>query len=158
MLGVLGAGVVAIALFMTPPSKLKTQWFDHFMLPLTVINNFVDIVSYLRLFAVGAATLAVASAFNGMAAGAAGGFMGRIVGGLAAALILLFGHTLNMAMAVLGVMVHGLRLNTLEFSQHVGITWKGFPYSPFRRQAEGEAETVEQRRAGIHQATPNTTR
>jgi len=59
---------------------------------LRVINSFTDVVSYIRLFAVGAATVAVADAFNQMAFGIG---TNSIVNGLLTALILLFGHTLN---------------------------------------------------------------
>jgi V/A-type H+-transporting ATPase subunit I len=116
--------IVLIVLFMTPPAELKKEWIGHAMLPLDVINNFVDVVSYLRLFAVGLATLEVAKAFNGMASGA--GWIGAVI-------ILFLGHTMNIAMAVMGVMVHGLRLNALEFSNHVGLEWAGSKYNPFAR-------------------------
>ena len=36
----------------------------------------------------------------------------------------------------MGVMVHGIRLNTLEFASHLGLTWSGIPYSPFRRRSQ----------------------
>ena len=134
--GVLGAGVVAIVLFMTPVAKLKTEWFGHAMLPLNVISNFGDVVSYVRLFAVGSATLAVGAAFNEMLLGLIKG----PISGLVAATILFAGHALNIGMAILSVMVHGVRLNALEFSQHMDITWKGFPYRPFARRAKDEAE------------------
>ena len=83
------------------------------MFPLTLIGNFVDVVSYVRLFAVGAASLAVASSFNAMALdlGASGP-----LAGLGAALVLFFGHGLNLLLAMMGVLVHGVRLNTLEFA------------------------------------------
>ena len=42
-------------------------------------------------------------------------------------------HTLNILLCVMGVLVHGIRLNTLEFSNHKGISWSGTPYRPFRR-------------------------
>lgn len=116
--------IALIVLFMTPLKKLKSEWISHAMLPLDVINNFVDVVSYLRLFAVGLATLEVAKAFNGMAGGAPW---------IGAAVILFVGHTMNIAMAIMGVMVHGLRLNALEFSNHVGLEWAGHRYNPFAR-------------------------
>lgn len=130
--GLLGAGVIAIILFMTPVSKLKTEWFGHAMLPLNVIGNFGDVVSYVRLFAVGSATLAVGAAFNGMLIG----LMKGPISGLVAATVLFAGHALNIGMAILSVMVHGVRLNALEFSQHMDITWKGFPYRPFARRVK----------------------
>jgi V/A-type H+-transporting ATPase subunit I len=95
------------------------------------ISAFSDIISYIRLFAVGLATLAIAEAFNGMATGVADSIGG--VGGVAAAVaILLLGHTLNLAMGALSVVVHGVRLNMLEFSGHLGMEWTGVEYAPFR--------------------------
>lgn len=131
----LGGGVAAVALFMTPLSKLKQDWFGHAMLPLNVIGNFGDVVSYVRLFAVGAATLAVGQAFNQML----GSLMTGVISGLLAATVLFVMHALNVGMAILGVMVHGVRLNALEFSMHMDITWKGFRYRPFARRVEAEA-------------------
>ena len=127
----LGLGTAAIVLFMTPPSKLKEEWFGHAMLPLNIIGNFGDVVSYVRLFAVGAATLAVGQAFNQML----GALMTNVVAGVLAATVLFVMHALNVGMAILGVMVHGVRLNALEFSMHMDITWKGFRYRPFARRA-----------------------
>ena len=51
-------------------------------------------------------------------------------------LILLVGHALNLAMAALSVLVHAVRLNTLEFSNHKGISWAGVAFHPFRKTKE----------------------
>jgi V/A-type H+-transporting ATPase subunit I len=128
---VLAVGTALIVLFMTPIAKFKDEWFNHVMLPLSLVSNFVDVVSYLRLFAVGVAGFEVAKAFNNMAADAAsgGGF-----GYATAALIAVFGHSLNLALCAMGVLVHGVRLNTLEFSAHLGLQWNGFSYRPFARR------------------------
>ena len=48
-------------------------------------------------------------------------------------LILLLGHGLNLVMGALSILVHAVRLNTLEFSNHKGVTWSGHAYLPFRR-------------------------
>ncbi len=130
MLGVLGVGVLLVVLFMTPVRALKSQWFDHVMLPLTLVNNFVDVISYVRLFAVGAASFSVASSFNAMAAQLN---LPQPFAGLAGAMILFIGHFINIALAAMGVMVHGVRLNTLEFSSHIGIQWSGTPFRPFAK-------------------------
>jgi V/A-type H+-transporting ATPase subunit I len=138
MMGVLVIGVVLIVLFMTPVKRLKTEWFNHVMLPLNLISNFVDVVSYIRLFAVGTATLAVAQAFNSMAIGEGELSWIRM---FFAAVILLLGHTLNIVLAAMGVIVHGVRLNTLEFSGHLGMQWTGILYRPFaKRRNNGPAE------------------
>lgn len=137
--GVFAASVVLIVLFMTAPRDFKNEWFNHVMLPLNLVSNFVDVVSYIRLFAVGTAGFAVASSFNQMIIG--GGIHG-VVAGLVAALLLFLGHTLNILLSVMGVLVHGVRLNTLEFSSHIGMAWTGLPYLPFRR---ARADDVEKR-------------
>ncbi len=127
----LGVGMALIVIFMTPFKELKKAWIHHAMLPLDVVSNFVDVISYIRLFAVGMATLSVASSFNDMALAA--GF-GNVLTGLIAALILLLGHGLNILLCGLGILVHGVRLNTLEFSLHKEMQWSGFPYKPFSRR------------------------
>ena len=98
-------------------------------LPLDVIGSFSDIVSYIRLFAVGFASFIVASSFNAMAVGSG---IDNVVSGIIAAIILFLGHTLNIALCGMSVLVHGVRLNMLEFSGHVGVQWTGKPYQPFK--------------------------
>ena len=93
---------------------------------LGVVNVFSDIVSYIRLWAVGLAGAAIAQTVNEMAGPTLGGFL--IFAGI---LLLVFGHGLNMILNVLSVIVHGVRLNTLEFSSHLGMSWSGFSYKPF---------------------------
>lgn len=94
---------------------------------LGVVNVFADIMSYIRLWAVGLAGGAISATINEMAGPLLGGFI--IFAGI---LLLVFGHGLNYVMNVLSVIVHGVRLNTLEFSNHLGLTWSGFKYEPFK--------------------------
>ncbi len=102
------------------------------------VSAFSDIISYIRLYAVGLASLAIAQAFNEMGAGIGSGLDG-VVGIVAAALVLALGHTLNLAMGALSVVVHGVRLNMLEFSGHLGMEWTGVQYAPFKsRGKQGE--------------------
>jgi V/A-type H+-transporting ATPase subunit I len=95
---------------------------------LSSISAFSDIISYIRLFAVGLAGIEIAKSFNGIAAGFGSSPLGMMIG----LLILLLGHALNMAMGALSVVVHGVRLNMLEFSGHLGMEWSGKPYKPFK--------------------------
>ncbi len=134
-----GVGVVLIVLFTTPWRRLRGAWFQHAMLPLNLVSNFVDVVSYVRLFAVGAATFAVATAFNDLAHSV--GLSGPL-GGVLSALVLFFGHSLNVALAAMGVLVHGVRLNTLEFAGHLGLPWTGHRYRPFARWRPSDAVTA----------------
>jgi V/A-type H+-transporting ATPase subunit I len=129
LLVLLAVGIVLIALFMKTPREFKESWIDHALLPLTLVGNFVDILSYIRLFAVGYASVAVLAAFNGMAADI--GFSSPLTA-IAASLLLLFANALNIVLAGLGVLVHAVRLNTLEFSTHKGLAWEGHTlYTPF---------------------------
>jgi V/A-type H+-transporting ATPase subunit I len=100
-------------------------------LPLSVIGSFSDIVSYLRLFAVGYASVVVAQSFNNMAVGSG---INSIWGGLMAAVVLFFGHALNIILCFMAVIVHGIRLNMLEFSGQLGMQWSGKEYKPFRME------------------------
>jgi V/A-type H+-transporting ATPase subunit I len=134
MMPVFIGGVAMIVLFMTPPRALKEEWFNHVLLPLNLVSNFVDVVSYIRLFAVGTASYAVASSFNEMLSG----LLGHWATAVLAAVFLFVTHTFNIALSIMGVMVHGVRLNTLEFSGHVGLQWTGIPYEPFRSGSAAE--------------------
>jgi V/A-type H+-transporting ATPase subunit I len=92
------------------------------------ISLLSDIISYIRLFAVGLASLAIASSFNAMAAPLMEG--PAMIGAI---LILLLGHTLNIVMGALSLIVHGVRLNMLEFSGHLDMEWSGVKYEPLER-------------------------
>ncbi|MCK9614035.1 MAG: hypothetical protein M0R48_00865 [Candidatus Omnitrophica bacterium] len=94
---------------------------------LSAVNSFTDIVSYVRLFAVGLATVAVADAFNNMAMGLWGnGILAAFLG----AFILFIGQALNVILGPIAVLVHGVRLNVLEFCNHIDLKWSGFSYKP----------------------------
>ena len=124
-------GVALVIVFTSPQKNLiKGMGAGFAELLLKAVNSFSDIISYIRLFAVGMATLAVAASFNEIAY--ALGY-GSIITGLASVLILAVGHGLNIVMAALAVVVHGVRLNMLEFSGHLGMQWSGNEYRPFKR-------------------------
>ncbi len=124
------SGIILVTLFSTPQKGIfKGALISLSNLPLKIINSFSDIISYLRLFAVGYATVVVATTFNNLAVGV--GFAG-IGKGFIAALILFFGHCLNILLGLMAVIVHGLRLNMLEFSTHLNMEWSGQKYTPFR--------------------------
>jgi V/A-type H+-transporting ATPase subunit I len=103
---------------------------------LNAVSSFADIISYIRLFAVGLAGTSIAQSFNSMAIG--DGFGGSVLSVVlkifTAALILAFGHGLNMVMNALSVIVHGVRLNLLEYAgNHLGMEWSGYAYKPFSK-------------------------
>ncbi len=92
---------------------------------------FGDVLSYLRLFALGLASASLAIAFNGMAADAREAIPG--VGILASLIILVIGHTLNLVLAVAGGFIHGLRLNVIEFFNW-GMPEEGSLFRAFKKK------------------------
>ncbi|OGG96872.1 MAG: hypothetical protein A2527_00390 [Candidatus Lambdaproteobacteria bacterium RIFOXYD2_FULL_50_16] len=96
---------------------------------LNAISNFSDLVSYIRLFAVGLATQQMAVTFNGLALSLGTESIWAWAGMI---LILLLGHSVNIMLAAIAVMVHAIRLNFLEFSKHLGLQWTGQAYAPFK--------------------------
>ena len=95
----------------------------------TVTGLLGDVLSYLRLYALGLAGGMLGKAFNDIASMTLGdGSFG--IGWLAFALILIIGHALNLAMCCLGAFVHPLRLNFLEFFKNSGYDGKGRTYQP----------------------------
>ena len=129
----MGASVVLIVLFMCVKGEFKEHAVDFGMLPLNVIGCMGDIISYVRLFAVGMASVKMAENFDLMATGLALPLVAKVP---AMVLILLLGHGLNLLMGALSILVHAVRLNTLEFSGAKGLTWAGIAYRPFRRESQ----------------------
>ena len=104
---------------------------------LGIVNVFSDIVSYIRLWAVGLAGSAISGTVNQLASGIAnnpevGSIIAHALIFVAVIALLAFGHGLNMILNVLSVIVHGVRLNTLEFCTHIGMSWSGVKYTPFK--------------------------
>jgi V/A-type H+-transporting ATPase subunit I len=95
---------------------------------LGVVNVFADITSYIRLWAVGLAGEAISQTVNTMA----GPMLGKAVLFAFGLILIGFGHGLNLVLSLLSVIVHGIRLNMLEYSGHLGMEWSGFKYEPFR--------------------------
>ncbi|MBP5321880.1 MAG: hypothetical protein J6334_12935 [Kiritimatiellae bacterium] len=135
MYGVMAVSLILVFGFSLKRSELKEHGIELGMMPLTIAGTLGDIISYVRLFAVGLASVKVAQNFNEMALGLGLPVWAKII---PLVLILLIGHGLNFAMAALSILVHAVRLNTLEFSNHKGISWSGYAYRPFRKQAKAD--------------------
>ncbi|MCQ2184990.1 MAG: hypothetical protein MJY62_06240 [Bacteroidales bacterium] len=96
----------------------------------TVTGVLGDVLSYLRLYALGLAGSMLGFAFNDLAKMTLGdGGLGWIP----FVLIALVGHVLNIAMAALGAFVHPLRLNFLEFFKNSGYEPAGTKYNPLKK-------------------------
>lgn len=91
-----------------------------------------DVLSYVRLFALGLSGGILASVFNSLAVGMSPKV--PVVGFIVTALIFLIGHAINIFMNFLGAIVHPMRLTFVEFFKNAGYTGGGRTYKPFAKQ------------------------
>ena len=89
-----------------------------------------DVLSYVRLFALGLSGGILAGVFNSLAVGMSPDNV--IAGPIVMVLIFVIGHAINMFMNVLGAMVHPMRLTFVEFFKNSGYEGGGKEYKPFR--------------------------
>lgn len=90
-----------------------------------------DVLSYVRLFALGLSGGILASVFNSLAFGLAPDNV--IAGPIVVVLIFVIGHAINIFMNVLGAMVHPMRLTFVEFFKNAGYEGGGIEFNPFRK-------------------------
>ena len=95
-----------------------------------------DILSYIRLFALGLAGGMLGATFNSLAMMVVEGQegIGAVFGWIGFGLIILIGHTLNIAMSCLSAFVHPLRLTFVEYFKNAGYDGKGEEYKPFKNE------------------------
>nr|WP_319401154.1 hypothetical protein [uncultured Carboxylicivirga sp.] len=130
MVWLFAGGALLVALFSSPGHPiLKGILSSLGNLPLNIINGFSDVISYIRLYAVGLSTVLMASSFNDMAIGDG---ITTVASGVGAVLVLILGHALNMTLAAMAVLVHGVRLNMLEYAGHASVEFSGSEYNPFK--------------------------
>ena len=93
-----------------------------------------DVLSYIRLYALGLAGGMLGAAFNNLGLMVMGGSTeGATWQWLPFVLILVLGHVLNLAMSALGAFVHPLRLSFVEYFKNAGYEGKGTLYRPFKK-------------------------
>ena len=90
-----------------------------------------DVLSYVRLFALGLSGGILAGVFNSLAKGMSPDNV--ILGPIVMVLIFLIGHAINIFMNVLGAMVHPMRLTFVEFFKNSGYEGGGKEYKPFKK-------------------------
>jgi V/A-type H+-transporting ATPase subunit I len=118
-------GAILAILFESPSKNiLKMLLLGIANFPLSMLSAFSDVISYVRLMAVGLASGVLASSFNDLALNSGSW--------LIAAPTLIFGHGLNIGLALIALFAHGVRLNMLEFSNNLGMQWIGYSYKPFK--------------------------
>jgi V/A-type H+-transporting ATPase subunit I len=134
-LWVIGGGLLAVFLLgsdrrVTGAKSLLLRVLDGLRALTELTKVFGDALSYLRLFALGLASGSLALTFNGLARQVADEVEG--LGLLFAILILLVGHLLNLALGIMSGVVHGLRLNFIEF-YNWALAGEGYPFKPFKK-------------------------
>jgi V/A-type H+-transporting ATPase subunit I len=134
----LATGMIAVLVFSSDRPLLTFKWRDHGARVLdglksltSVTRAFGDVLSYLRLFALGLASAQLAETFNNLTYQASC-CVG--IGTLLAGLVIVFGHGLNFALAIMSGVVHGLRLNCIEFFGW-SLPDEGYPFEPFCKKA-----------------------
>ena len=127
------AGVSALGIFIfnkpghNPLLNIGSGLWDTYNMVTGLLG---DVLSYIRLYALGLAGGMLGGAFNDLAM--------MVLGAhptwqwIAAIVILLFGHILNLLMSCLGAFVHPLRLTFVEYFKNSGFEGKGLKYNPLK--------------------------
>ena len=114
----------------TSVSGFLLRGLDGFKAIYNITAAFGDVLSYMRLFALGLSGASLAMTFNSLANDVLQS--SPVTGVLFAGLILLLGHTLNFALCIMSGVVHGMRLNVIEFVNW-GLSDEGYPFKAFSR-------------------------
>jgi V/A-type H+-transporting ATPase subunit I len=136
-LGVIGGGLAAV--LVGSSQRPVKRWMDLFWRGLEGLGELTkatrllgDVLSYLRLFAIALAGSALASTCNALAVEARG-VVG--LGVLESLLVLLIGHGINGGLSLMGAVIHGLRLNCIEFFGWA-LAGEGRPFRAFAKHGE----------------------
>lgn len=132
LIGIAGVSALGIYIFNKPGRNpllnIGAGLWDTYNMATGLLG---DVLSYVRLYALGLAGGMLGGAFNDL---------GLMVLGenptwqwLGFVLILLIGHVLNVAMSALGAFVHPLRLTFVEYFKNSGYEGKGVAYQPFKK-------------------------
>ena len=97
----------------------------------TVTGIFGDLLSYIRLFALGLSSAILGFVINDIGMQILG--VGPVIGHILFVIFLIFGHTLNILIATLGSFVHPMRLTFVEFYKNAGFLGGGKEYKPFKK-------------------------
>jgi V/A-type H+-transporting ATPase subunit I len=125
------AGLIVVILFISdsrnPITRIGLGLYEG---GFGLAQLFSDILSYLRVFALGLATMYICMTFNMLASMPYKAL--PYIGIIPAVFILIFGHGINLALGIMGGVVHGLRLNFLEWYRWC-FEGDGVAFKPFKR-------------------------
>ncbi|MDR1594446.1 MAG: hypothetical protein LBS43_08200 [Prevotellaceae bacterium] len=125
-----------IAMFYNSPGKNPFVNFGSGLLATynTITGLMGDMLSYIRLFVLGLTGGILGGVFNNLSVMIGGDIDIPVVSQLITLVILLFGHSLNFALNILGAMVHPLRLTYVEFYKNSGFDGGGYPFKLFKKK------------------------
>ncbi len=131
-LAILGVAALGIFPFNNPKGNIFMNIGAGLWDTYNMITGFAgDLLSYIRLFALGLSSAILGLVFNQLAMNLSPDT--PVLGQLVFVIILLFGHGLNIFMATLGSLVHPMRLTFVEFYKNAGFIGGGKEYKPFRK-------------------------
>ena len=125
------AGAIFILFFSSVQGPLWKRLLMGLKSLARLTGAFGDTLSYLRLFALGLASASLAVTFNDLAKQVGASVQG--VGFLFSLLIIILGHSLNLLLAFASGIIHGLRLNFMEFFNW-SMPEEGYPFVAFERK------------------------
>jgi V/A-type H+-transporting ATPase subunit I len=125
------SGLALIILFTKTTGPIWKRLLGGLQALTRLSGAFGDTLSYLRLFALGLASASLATTFNGLGAQVGEAVPG--VGFLLSILIILLGHALNLILALASGVIHGLRLNFIEFFNW-SMPEEGRPFKAFAKK------------------------
>jgi V/A-type H+/Na+-transporting ATPase subunit I len=133
---VLYAVLIVSAIMILPLNNLNRNPLSNFGIGLWNTYNMAtgllgDLLSYIRLFALGISSAILGFVFNSLALSMSGSI--PVVSVIVMIIILIFGHGINLFMSGLGAFVHPMRLTFVEFYKNAGFAGGGKRYNPFRK-------------------------
>ena len=135
LIAVAGVSALGIYIFNTPGRNplinIGAGLWETYNMATGILG---DVLSYIRLYALGLAGGMLGAAFNNLGLMVMGGSTeGATWQWMPFVLILVLGHVLNLAMSALGAFVHPLRLSFVEYFKNAGYEGKGTLYQPFKK-------------------------
>ncbi|WP_163369726.1 V-type ATP synthase subunit I [Endozoicomonas acroporae] len=142
--GLMIAGALLVFLFsssreVTSFKDLILRMLDGLKAVYNITSAFGDVLSYMRLFALGLSGASLAMTFNSLAMDVLNS--SPVTGVLFAGIILLLGHLLNFALCIMSGVVHGMRLNVIEFVNW-GLSDEGYPFKVFNQRTTFNQQTT----------------
>ncbi|MFK0571928.1 V-type ATP synthase subunit I [Endozoicomonas sp.] len=136
--GLMIAGALLVFLFSSSREvksfkDLFLRMLDGLKAVYNITGAFGDVLSYMRLFALGLSGASLAMTFNSLAMDVL--HSSPVTGVLFAGIILLLGHMLNFALCIMSGVVHGMRLNVIEFVNW-GLSDEGYPFKTFSKRED----------------------